>query len=79
MKNFIKSIVLLVFLLVGLSTYAQGYDLNDPNLIFKDDKGNTQTREWVSKLFKKGSVSVRQKKNADGKTEMTSQLSKVFN
>lgn len=74
MKNLIKSIVLFVFLLVGLSTYAQGYDLNDPNLIFKDDKGNIQTREWVSELLKKGSVSVRQKKNTDGKTEMTFNL-----
>jgi thiol-disulfide isomerase/thioredoxin len=45
--------------------------LNDPNLIFKDEKGNIQTREWVNELFKKEKVSISQKKNADGKTEMT--------
>lgn len=45
--------------------------MNDPNLIFKDEKGNIQTREWVNELFKKEKVSISQKKNANGKTEMT--------
>ena len=74
MKILIKSIVLFVFLLVGLSTYAQGYNLDDPNLILKDDKGNTQTKQWVYELIKKGSVSMTSKENADGKTEITFNL-----
>lgn len=50
--------------------YAQSFDLNDPNIIYKDINGKIMTKDSVKAFVSKGSFSIKRNETGSGKPEI---------
>lgn len=64
-------LALFAFLVTTLNCYSQGFEIEDPNIIFKDKNGVEMPKDSVKSFVKKGKFSVSYNKLSNGKTEMT--------
>lgn len=69
--KFIQSLSALALLCLSAYSYSQSaFNLNDPNIVYKDKEGNPMTKDSVMSFISKGNFGMMKKDLGDGKTEI---------
>jgi len=69
--KFIRSLSALAFIFLSSYSYSQStFDLNDPNIIYKDVNGKIMTKDSIMSFVSKGSFNIKKSEVENGKTEI---------